>query len=502
MTDQQPTPPSLSLNPLLRVVLFMVVGMVVGFRISEQYIANLHVYAALAFFVTVILSLLFFRRRYLSGGMLLVSCLAFGLWLAVNADRKGRVVFPATEVEYDAVLFSEPVRHGKVVMCDLVLPGLPSNTTVQASILCDTVSERYLRLHVGDGIHAYSAFEKPGCRARRYRTFIYYSNWEKAAVSLKTLSLSSRLRLRALKLRQQLVSRLMSTTAGHDELAVVVAMTLGDKSLLTKDVKDMYSVTAASHVLALSGLHLSILYGVIMLLLAPFRRRLLVQVLLLTTIWTYTWLVGLSPSVVRAATMLSIYSIVTLLYRDRVSFNVLAFSAILMLIISPHSLLDVGFQLSYLSVAAILLFVPLLTYAVRNTLIRRWRLTSWLYDLLAVSVAAQLGTAPLVAYYFGRFSCLFLLSSLFAVPLVTLILWVALLFFLTAFLPAVQLWIGSVLTALARLLNGSLAAIASIPGASIEHLRPSVAQVIGCYILILVAYTFILILLRRHVNRY
>jgi competence protein ComEC len=321
-------------------------------------------------------------------------------------------------------------------------------------------------------------------------------------VSLKTLSLSSRLRLRALKLRQQLVSRLMSTTAGHDEMAVVVAMTLGDKSLLTKDVKDMYSVTAASHVLALSGLHLSILYGVIMLLLAPFRRRLLVQVLLLTTIWTYAWLVGLSPSVVRAATMLSIYSIVTLLYRDRVSFNVLAFSAILLLIISPHSLLDVGFQLSYLSVAAILLFVPLLTYAVRNTLIRRWRLTSWLYDLLAVSVAAQLGTAPLVAYYFGRFSCLFLLSSLFAVPLVTLILWVALLFFLTAFLPAVQLWIGSVLTALARLLNGSLAAIASIPGASIEHLRPSVAQVIGCYILILVAYTFTLILLRRHVNRY
>lgn len=68
---------------------------------------------------------------------------------------------PEGEKLYDAVLLSEPVKHGKVIMTDLAVQTNNGNIKVKASILCDTLTERYKRLHVGDGITAYSALEKP-----------------------------------------------------------------------------------------------------------------------------------------------------------------------------------------------------------------------------------------------------------------------------------------------------------------------------------------------------
>ena len=507
---------------MLKVALCLIPGMVAGFCLYDMMGDCRQMILLVAVIICVLFSTLLRKRPVLSVTAMGASVFFIGMWLAVNAEQRSRVVLPEKMVEYDAVVFSEPQRHGKVLMCDLLLLGEGKGMKVRTSILCDTVSERYRRLHVGDGLNAYSLLEPVEARVEgrgpkvegpsfdysrwmqthgySARTFIYYSNWRKVAMSLDDISAVDRLRIKAMKLRRQLVDRLIGDKEEQNDMAVVLAMTLGDKSLLTKELKETYAITSASHVLALSGLHLSILYGVIMLLLGHFRRRIWAQALMLTTVWTYAWIVGLSPSVVRAATMLSIYSICAVLYRASVPLNVLSFAAIITLVVNPFSLLDVGFQLSYAAVVAILLFVPLFLSRVegreaylqslpcsRGVIVVR-HVLKWLYGMLAVTVAAQLGTAPLVAYYFGRFSFVFLLSSFVAIPLVTLILWATLLFFLMGWLPVVQSWLGELLSFFAKTLNGSLTFLSHLPGVSVEGLAPSMWQVLALYVLILILY--------------
>jgi len=184
---------------------------------------------------------------------------------------------------------------------------------------------------------------------------------------------------------------------------------------------------------------------------------------------------------VRAALMLTLYALLSLGYRDRLSLNALAFTAIVVLVVSPYTLFDVGFQMSYLAVLSILIWMPVVEGWVRADVLQRHRWLRWLWGLLTVSVAAQLGVAPLIAYYFGRFSTWFLLTNLVAIPGVMLILYLSL---------ATLLWapVAVVLTAVANGLNGALALITRLPAASIDNLHPTVLQVAMVYLLILTAY--------------
>ena len=145
--------------------------------------------------------------------------------------------------------------------------------------------------------------------------------------------------------RDRLLQRLSDGGIEGDAYAVVAAMALGDKSSLTKELKDMYSLTGASHVLALSGLHLGIIYMLLSLLVRGRRWRMLSQLFLIISIWGFVFLVGMSVSVVRAAIMLSVYALLSLGHRDKMSVNTLAFTAIVMLMVNPMSLFDVGFQI-------------------------------------------------------------------------------------------------------------------------------------------------------------
>ena len=156
--------------------------------------------------------------------------------------------------------------------------------------------------------------------------------------------------------RDRLLQRLSDGGIEGDAYAVVAAMALGDKSALTKELKDMYSLTGASHVLALSGLHLGIIYMLLSLLVRGRRWLMLSQLFLIISIWGFVFLVGMSMSVVRAAIMLSVYALLSLGHRDKMSVNTLAFTAIVMLMMNPMSLFDVGFQLSFMAVFSILVW--------------------------------------------------------------------------------------------------------------------------------------------------
>ena len=287
--------------------------------------------------------------------------------------------------------------------------------------------------------------------------------------------------------RAKLLDRLSESGVDGSVYAVVAAMALGDKSQLTKNLRESYAVTGASHVLALSGLHLGIVYTLLSLLLNRRRWQVVSQVIIIVCVWLFVFLVGMSASVVRAAVMLTVYALLSLGHRNKMSVNTLAFAAIVMLLFNPRSLFDIGFQLSFMAVLAILLFYPLFERVWPQSFLLDHRAFRWVWTMLAVSCAAQIGVAPLIAYYFGRFSNYFLLTNLFVVPAATLILYLSLVVLL---IPAFAYLLIYVVDSLNRLLLW----MATLPGACIEGLHPTPLQISMVYVIIGAVY---LLLTRR-----
>ena len=281
--------------------------------------------------------------------------------------------------------------------------------------------------------------------------------------------------------RNILLQRLETAGLSDNQYAVVAAMALGDKSSLTKDLKETYSMTGASHILALSGLHLGIIYALLSLLVVGRRWQMITQVAIILSIWAFVFLTGMSTSVVRSAIMLTVYALLAIGHRQKMSVNTLAFTAIVMLLVSPQALFDVGFQMSFMAVFSILLFTPLFYRPFSAEYLMTHRIIRWLWGMVAVSIAAQIGVAPLIAYYFGHFSCFFLLTNFIVIPAATLILYLSL---TTLLIPS----IGVVLASIVGLLNTTLLYISTIPGATIDGLHPSVMLTASIYAIIFATY--------------
>ena len=314
--------------------------------------------------------------------------------------------------------------------------------------------------------------------------FVARDGWRKGGDGWNKISHLQRLRIKALVLRERLLQRMRMNVDDDEAQALIAAMVLGDKSALTPSLRNRFNTTGASHVLALSGLHLSMIYLLLTGLTLGRRRSWLSQAFIVLAVWAYVLLTGLPTSLIRAATMITVYALFSLRGGRRAPLNVLCFTAIVMLIADSSALFDVGFQLSFMSMLGILLFVPLM----ENWVSARWRMehrvASWLFALVTVSVAAQLGTAPLVAYYFGRFSPWFLLTNIIVIPLVTMLLYSAMAAFILPFM-------GSVAVTVAHAMSKALGTISTWPLASVEGLYPSVLQVAMCYVVVAAVYVLL-----------
>ena len=300
----------------------------------------------------------------------------------------------------------------------------------------------------------------------------------------QTISRVDRSKAYFMQQRERLLARFSNNGIDGDAYAVVAAMSLGDKSALTHNLKDTYSVSGASHVLALSGLHLGIIYMLFSLLLPIRRWPALSQLVIILFIWAFVFLVGMSLSVVRSAIMLTLYGLLSIANRDKMSINALAFTAIAMLMWNPSWLFDVGFQMSFMAVLAILLFVPLFEDVFPAEFLMEHRWIKRIWGLVVVSCSAQFGVAPLIAFYFGRFSTYFLLTNFIVIPAAMVILWLSIVVLVFPSLAYILLYI-------VEFLNASLNRITTIPGACIDGLHPSVIQVVLIYILIFCSYLLI-----------
>lgn len=278
--------------------------------------------------------------------------------------------------------------------------------------------------------------------------------------------------------REKILSRVKTLGIEEQTLAIVSAMTMGDRSLLKQDTRDLYAQAGASHLLALSGLHLGIIVGLLLtwmnsrLLLSRWRK--VVGVMILLFIGGYTFLAGMPASLVRAALMTSIFVVASLLQRYGSPRQHLLLTGIVMLLWQPMYLFDVGAQLSFLAVAGILLFYHPLYVWIFNRwrylvfrLERYWLL--WPFKLVAVSLCAQVLTLPLVAHYFHQIPLYGPLLSIVLIPLTTLLLYLALLLILLSWLwPMAAGWLGTGLSWIVWAQLWLMAQAAHWPGAIIH----------------------------------
>lgn len=501
----------LQTQPLLRVAIAMMAGIVVGDSLWNATASSLPLWIWLiAITVCLIAELLLKDRPYTQSLTLLLAIFFVGAALITKADKDSTFPFHGSKtMEYEAVIINEPQVRGKVLRCDLAVTTingkrLDKPIAIKASLLRDTVTNDWQMLCIGSGITAQSVMQQATnyypdsnfdyvrwlhCHGFRARTFIYYTDWQPARVSLASLSSTVRLRLKALKFRHKLITQLQN---GNDDQqsAVVAAMVLGDKHALSSKTKDDYSVSGASHILALSGLHLSIIFTILTLVFGRSHRfRWFSQALIIIAIWTFVVLVGIGTSVVRSAVMLTIYSLCLVAGRETASINSLSLAAIIMLVANPLCLWDVGFQMSFMAVLSIVVFYKRIYHLLpkEGNIFKINTLNSILknvWSMTVVSLSAQIGTAPIVAYYFERFSCYFLLSNYIVIPCATIIIYSALFVFITAPLPTLNSLAMHALDYVSNFLNSSVSWLASLPAASIDNIHISTIQVFCTYIAI------------------
>ena len=323
---------------------------------------------------------------------------------------------------------------------------------------------------------------------------IDYLNAPVQIKAYQSLSSFERTILKAQDFRQQAEQQLHTLHIGEQDFAVIAAMAMGDKSALSQETKEAYSISGTSHILAVSGLHIGIIFQLIILLLGGKRRSKLTIILSTTIVWAYVIFIGFPASAVRAATMLSIYSMVLLSLRPDPTLNTLALAYIIMVLVNPFNIFDIGFQMSFLAVGSILLFYPLFfcLLSSHSNIIRA------IWGLFCVSLAAQIGTLPLIVFYFGRISCYSLITSFIAIPAATLILYLCVLLFILSPLTYISFLASSteglmqlvmnVLTSITQFINTAFQLTSMLPGASIEHVHLSLLQLAILYVAILAGY--------------
>lgn len=288
--------------------------------------------------------------------------------------------------------------------------------------------------------------------------------WRSDGVADKTLLMY------AMDLRERVLRVYDSLGFDGEEGAVLSALTLGEKRDLSQGVRDLYSAVGASHVLALSGLHLGILYMLITMLL-PVRggSRLPIimrELLVLLLLWGFAAMAGLTASVVRAVILFTLMSVARCLQREGSVMNALGFAAIVMLVVCPRWLFDVSFQLSFAAVWAILL----LEYPLRRLMRveKHGRAYAYAAGVVAVSLSAQLGTLPFVWYYFGTFPLCFLITNFIVMPAAFCVMLLAVLMLALSPFVLLQQFVAWVLKCLLYAMNLLLRGVADLPGASVE----------------------------------
>jgi len=286
------------------------------------------------------------------------------------------------------------------------------------------------------------------------------------------------------RIRQYFESMIKLHIEDKNDQAIALALLIGNKDYLNNDIKQSYAAAGAMHVLAVSGLHVGIIYLLIQWFFKPIKSRIatayVAPIISILCLWLYALITGFSPSILRAVTMFSVMIFGQSLDRKPNIYNSITFSAFALLITDPNFLFSVGFQLSYLAVLGI---VYLYKKFYHLYYFDYW-LSDKIWSLMCVSVAAQIATFPISIYYFHQFPTYFLFSNLVVIPAAFLIMALGVSLFVLGQW-AVFDFVGIALEFTIRVLNGFVNWIYDMPWSLVDWLYLSELQTILIYASIL-----------------
>ena len=270
-----------------------------------------------------------------------------------------------------------------------------------------------------------------------------------------------------------------------DELAVMNALLLGQRQEISKQLSDNYSKAGAIHILAVSGLHVGIILLILSFVLKPLERvnngKLIKLVLVILSLWFFAILAGLSASVIRAVTMFSAIALGQFFNKRNAVEHSLIFSMFIILLWKPLFLFDVGFQLSYTAVFGIIWIQPVLY--------QLWKPNFFIVDkgwqLITVSVAAQLGVLPISLFYFHQFPALFFISNLIIIPFLGVILGLGLVVLVLSYESILPLFLEGFYGDVISILNKVVAFVARQESFLFSEISFSALKMIFSYLLII-----------------
>ena len=258
--------------------------------------------------------------------------------------------------------------------------------------------------------------------------------------------------------RQFIENKISAAITNPQDRSVLTAMVTGNKSHLSSATKAAYKNSGAMHILALSGLHIGIIYTLLSGMLFFLNRTIFsrqIKLLICTAcLFAYAAMTGFSPSVQRAAIMITTHKVLDWGGRKRGKWDVMLLSAAIIIILHPSQLTQAGFQLSYAAVFGIIAIYP--TINIACVLWEKWRFAkaaNAVWSLMAISVSCQIATAPFSLYYFNSLPQPFLLTNLLVVPLVSITLYLVPATFFSEHIPVVGEWLQVLPGHILRLMN-------------------------------------------------
>ncbi|MFW5759031.1 MAG: ComEC/Rec2 family competence protein, partial [Bacteroidota bacterium] len=306
------------------------------------------------------------------------------------------------------------------------------------------------------------------------------------------------------QMRQKAIDILENNGLTGREFSVASALLLGYRDYLDEELMEDFAGAGAMHILCVSGLHVGIIFLFLNTLFSFLTKikygTYYKSLIIILIVWFYAAITGMSPSVMRASTMFSFLAIGQTLKRATNTYNTLAASALILVLLDPFIVFKIGFQLSYIAVISIVAIQPMLykqAYFKNKIIDKAWA-------IITVSIAAQLGTGPLAVHYFNQFPNYFILANLAVIPLTGLIIQWGVLFFmlsplemLGSLFTQLSLWAGKLLSMLIYVMHKTVSFIENLPLSTSNNIYITFTETV-----IIFAIIFSLMIFLTHKNKH
>jgi competence protein ComEC len=496
--------------PFLRLLIPVIIGILLQWYIQFDWeqILLAAVCFAIAFTAFQLLPLVLrFKFQTLQGFLINLLLIVLGLFITYQKDIRHRENWFGNiyhDSDYIIATINEPLlEKNKSYKAEAVVDNILHNETVKNTagkiiIYFEKDSANELSLKYGDKILISKKLQEirnsgnPGAfNYQRYSAFrqifhnVFLKKNDWLLLDGKNINPFNQFLFTA---RRNVLNILQKNMQGHDDqLAIAEALLIGYTQDLDKDLVQAYSNTGVVHIIAISGMHLALIYVMLVWIFnkMPFIRKskIIKVIFILSCLWLFSLLTGGAASILRSAVMFSCIVIGENFGRKTSIYNSLAASAFILLCYNPYFLWDVGFQLSYLAVLGIVIFQK----PIYHLLYIKNKWVNKLWALVSVSLAAQIFTFPVCIYYFHQFPTLFLFTNIIMVPLSSLILFVEIFLIALAWMPFVGSLIGKLTWWLVWLMNKIILWFNDLPFALWDRISASVASTLILYAFIVCA---------------